>query len=207
MIARRTLFGAGAAVLLAACTPDDRPPAQIDAVGEEWHGTYLEGGANPLPEVVLTDQDGNPYNLAKDPHTKAVAVFFGYTNCPDVCPGIMADMATAKRRLPEDMVDDMTLIVVTTDPARDTPEVLKEYLRRVDESFIGLSGDLDEIKAAALTLGIDITEGKKLPSGGYEVDHGTYVLGFGQDRKMQVVWNEIPPGQLREDYERLITTA
>lgn len=205
MIARRTLLGAGAAAFLAACTPDDRPPAQIDAAGAEWHGTYLEGGANPLPEVTLTDQHGNPYNLATDPKTKAVALFFGYTNCPDVCPGIMADMATAKRRLPEGMVDDITLIVVTTDPARDTPEVLREYLRRVDESFIGLSGDLDDIKAAALALGIDISEGKKLPSGGYEVDHGTYVLGFGEDRKMRVVWNEIPPGELREDYERLIT--
>lgn len=207
MMRRRTLLGAGAVALLAACTPDsDEPAAQIDAAGADWHGTYLEGGANPLPEVVLTDQDGNEYNLAKDPSTKAVVLFFGYTNCPDVCPGIMADMATAKRRLPEDLVDDVTLIVVTTDPARDTPEALKEYLRRVDESFIGLSGDLDEIKAAALTVGINIEDGKKLPSGGYEVDHGTYILGFGEDRKMQVVWNEIPPGELREDYERLIAS-
>lgn len=205
MINRRVLLGASAAALLAACAPsDDEPAVQIDAAGAEWHGTYLEGGANPLPEVLLTDQHGNPYNLATDPTTTAVIVFFGYTNCPDVCPGIMADMATAKRRLPEELVDDVTLIVVTTDPARDTPEVLKEYLRRVDESFIGLTGDLEEIKAAALTVGINIEDGKKLPSGGYEVDHGTYILGFGADRTMRVVWNEVPPGDLREDFERLI---
>lgn len=205
MIARRTLLGGAAVALLAACTPDaDQPAAEIDAPGSGWHGTHVEGGGNPIPNVTLTDQDGNPYNLADDPTTKAVVVFFGYTNCPDVCPGIMADMATAKRRLPADVVDEVTLIVVTTDPARDTPEALKDYLRRVDESFIGLSGDLEEIKAAALSVGINIAEGKQLPSGGYEVDHGTYILGFGEDRTMQVVWNEIPPGELREDYERLI---
>ena len=67
----------------------------------------------------------------------AVALFYGCPNGPDFCPGIMADMATARRRLPEDLVDDISLIVVTTDPARDTPEVLKTYLSRVDDSFIG----------------------------------------------------------------------
>ena len=157
-----------------------------------------------MPDVTLTDQNGQPYNLATDPTTKAVVLFFGYTNCPDVCPGIMADMATAKRRLPEDQVQDVTLILVTTDPARDTPEVLKEYLARVDADFVGLTGDLDKIKPAAAGLGIDIAEGKQLPSGGYEVDHGTYVLGFGEDRKLAVVWSQVAPADLKEDFERLI---
>ncbi|WP_158069025.1 SCO family protein [Tessaracoccus sp. ZS01] len=204
MIGRRLFLGAGATALLAACSPGaNGPAAEIDGAGE-WHGTHLSGGGNPVPDVTLTDQDGNPFNLATDVTTKALALFFGYTNCPDVCPGIMADMATAKRRLPPEIVDDITLIVVTTDPARDTPEALKEYLRRVDESFIGLTGSLDLIKPAALSLGIDIAEGKQLPSGGYEVDHGSYILGFGEDRKLAVVWNEVPPGEMREDYERLI---
>lgn len=203
MIPRRSLIGLGGLVLLAGCAPDDDGPV-ADVSRGPWHGTHLEGGGSPLPDVTLTDQDGNPYNLARDPATPAVALFFGYTNCPDVCPGIMADMATAKRRLPEGLVDDVTLIVVTTDPARDTPEVLKSYLSRVDDTFIGLTGDLEAIKPAALSLGIDITEGRQLPSGGYEVDHGTYVLGFGSDRTLQVVWNGLSAAELREDYERLV---
>lgn len=203
MIARRTLLGLGGVVLLAGCAaPDDGPVAVVPE--GEWNGTHLDGGGAPLPDITLTDQNGQPYNLATDPSTPAVALFFGYTNCPDVCPGIMADMATAKRRLPEKIVDDITLIVVTTDPARDTPEVLKEYLARVDESFIGLTGDLEAIKPAALSLGIDIAEGKQLPSGGYEVDHGSYVLGFGEERTLQVVWNGLSAGELRDDYERLV---
>lgn len=202
MITRRHILAAGSLVALGACTPETGP-ASVEP--SQWHGTHLADGGGPLPDVTLTDQNGKPYNLASGPTTKAVALFFGYTNCPDVCPGIMADMATAKRRLPADLVDDMTLIVVTTDPARDTSQVLKDYLARVDASFVGLTGDLDVIVPAAKTLGIEIAKGKKLPSGGYEVDHGTYVLGFAGDRKLRVVWNGLTPAQLREDYERLIT--
>ncbi len=201
MISRRGLLGLGGITLVAGCVPD-APPATTTA--GDWHGTHLADGGNPLPDVTLTDQFGQPYNLATGPTTRAVALFFGYTNCPDVCPGILADMATAKRRLPAEMVDDVTLIVVTTDPARDTPEVLKEYLVRVDDSFVGLTGDLETIKPAAMSLGIDISEGKQLPSGGYEVDHGSYVMGFGEDRRLAVVWSQIAPADLKEDFERLL---
>ena len=201
MISRRGLLGLGGITLVAGCVPD-APPATTTA--GDWRGTHLADGGNPLPDVTLTDQFGQPYNLATGPTTRAVALFFGYTNCPDVCPGILADMATAKRRLPADLVDDVTLIVVTTDPARDTPEVLKEYLVRVDDSFVGLTGDLETIKPAAMSLGIDISEGKQLPSGGYEVDHGSYVMGFGEDRRLAVVWSQIAPADLKEDFERLL---
>ena len=201
MISRRGLLGLGGITLVAGCVPD-APPTTTTA--GDWHGTHLADGGNPLPDVTLTDQFGQPYNLATGPTTRAVALFFGYTNCPDVCPGILADMATAKRRLPAEIVDDVTLIVVTTDPARDTPEVLKEYLVRVDDSFVGLTGDLETIKPAAMSLGIDISEGKQLPSGGYEVDHGSYVMGFGEDRRLAVVWSQIAPADLKEDFERLL---
>ena len=204
MISRRGLLGVGAVGLLAGCAPDEGPVASVNTGQSEWNGTMLADGGNPLPDVTLTDQFGQPYNLATGPTTSAVALFFGYTNCPDVCPGIMADMATARRRLPEDLIDDITLIVVTTDPARDTPDVLGEYLARVDDSFVGLTGPLEEIMPAAMSLGIDIAEGKQLPSGGYEVDHGTYVLGFGEDRLMRVVWNGLSAGEMKDDFERLI---
>ena len=207
MIPRRALLAGASSGLLAACSSTSGAPVADPPPNGEWNGTHLEGGGNPRPDVTLTDQDGNRYNLAKDPATKAVVLFFGYTNCPDVCPGILADMATAKRRLPADLIDDVTLILVTTDPARDTAPALKEYLARVDEGFIGLTGDLAAIKPAAMSLGIDIADAKQLPSGGYEVDHGSFILGFNEDRVMSVVWNQASAGQLRDDYERLLSGA
>lgn len=207
MIRRRSFLSLGAIGVLAGCgAPSPGPAASVGTLPDDWHGTYLEGGGAPLPDLTLTDQAGQPFNLATDPTTKAVALFFGYTNCPDVCPGIMADMATAKRRLPPDLVDDISLILVTTDPARDTPEVLRDYLARIDDAFIGLTGDLEAIKPAALSLGIDIAQGTQLPSGGYEVDHGTYVLGFGEPRTMQVIWNATSAGDMKDDFERLIAS-
>ncbi|MFV0428050.1 MAG: SCO family protein [Arachnia sp.] len=204
MISRRGLLAAGTAGLLAGCVDDDGPAATVGDAGQEWHGTYLDEPGQPLPDITLTDHHGQDYRLADDPSTPVVMLFFGYTNCPDVCPGIVADMATARRRLSEPDPGEVSLILVTTDPARDTPEALSQYLERVDPDFTGLTGDLDVIVPAAASLGIDITEGKQLPSGGYEVDHGTYVLGFGPDRRMRIVWNDATPAEMREDLERLI---
>lgn len=207
MISRRAALSLGGAALLAGCSGSSDPAAPAASVNSSdggWHGTFLRGGGAPLPELALTDQQGRPYDLATSPTSRAVALFFGYTNCPDVCPGIMADMATARRRLAAEQAQEVTLILVTTDPARDTPEVLREYLARVDESFVGLTGDLELIKPAALSLGIDIAQGKQLPSGGYEVDHGSYVLGFGPERKLTVVWNQASAAELKDDFQRLI---
>ena len=140
--------------------------------------------------------------LATSPTTKAMALFFGYTNCPDICPGILADMATAKRRMERGLGAQ---VMVTTDPARDDPAALKAYLERIDESFIGLNADLPVISSIASSMGIAIEEGKKLPSGGYEVDHGSQILGVGADHRVQVIWTEgYSVKDLREDYATLI---
>ncbi len=204
MIPRRSLLGALFVVPLAACG-NDAPAADVDLGDDGYHGTGLTDGYE-MPDVDLTDQDGEPWNLATSPTTQAVALFFGYTNCPDVCPGILADMATARRRLEDGLGDDVTLVMVTTDPARDDPAALKAYLERIDESFVGLTGDLETITAIASSMGIAIEEGKQLPSGGYEVDHGSQILGVGADRRVQVIWTSGYSVQdLREDYARLIT--
>lgn len=204
MIPRRSLLGALLVMPLAACMNDDLV-ADVEVGDDGFHGTGLTDGY-AMPDVDLTDQDGNAWNLATSATTKALALFFGYTNCPDVCPGILADMATAKRRLENGLGDDVTLVMVTTDPARDNPAALKGYLERIDESFIGLTGELATISAIASSMGIAIEEGKKLPSGGYEVDHGSQILGIGDDRRVQVIWTTGYSVQdLREDYARLIT--
>lgn len=208
MIHRRHLLsGALALPLLAACAKDEEPAASLGGPvdNDGFHGTVLEGGWE-LPDVELIDQDGQPFNLRTGWETKAIALFFGYLNCPDVCPGIMADMATARRRLPADEADQITPVVITTDPARDTPEALKVYLSRVDDKFVGLTGDLDLITQIGQGLGVAIEQGKQLPSGGYEVDHSTQILGVGEDRRVKVVWTTLglDVTHLREDYSRLV---
>lgn len=197
---RRTLMSLAGLGWLAGCVPD-QPPAAID--DDEWHGTFLNDGPM-LPEVDFTDQSGATFNLRLDQPTPVTMVFFGYLNCPDVCPGIMADMAAARRRLEADIAEKVTLLFVSTDPARDTPEAMQTYLERVDEQFIGLTADLASTIEAAKALGISMEKGKQLPSGGYEVDHSSQVLAFGKQRRMQLIWSMVAPGEMREDLARLV---
>ena len=202
MISRRSLLGGLVVLPLAACGLREEPAAQV--VGDDgFNGTRLPSGP-ALPDVTLTDTTGAPFNLRTGFTTPIVALFFGYTNCPDVCPGIMADMATARRRLEGDLGSQVSLAVITTDPARDTPEALGEYLQRVDEDFIGLTGEIDDILAASAPLGIAIEEGKQLPSGGYEVDHSSQILGFNQERWMEALWSQPSIGDLRDDLATLV---
>lgn len=208
MIHRRSLLAGSLGVpLLVACGGgDEEPPATIEGVSDDgFHGTFIEEGM-PLPDVELIDQNGQPYNIRTGWKTKAIALFFGYLNCPDVCPGIMADMAMARRRMPEELAAEITPVVITTDPARDTPEALKAYLERVDDSFVGLTGELETIMGIGNQVGISIEQGKQLPSGGYEVDHSTQVLGVAEDREVHVVWTTLglDVANLREDYTRLV---
>ena len=211
---RRSLFTSAAALaFLAGCaSPTSDRPAIIS--GTEQTGPYRGAQLDParsydLPDVTLTDTTGATYNLrtgsSAAPVTEPVtALFFGYSNCPDVCTGILADMATARNRMAAVLKSKVRLVMITTDPARDTPAVLKTYLDRIDPNYVGLTGEVATIVSIAQSVGVSIEDAQKLPSGGYEVTHGTQVIGFGKDQRAVVVWMyPTPVGDLRVDFETL----
>lgn len=208
---RRSLFTSAAALaFLAGCASpgSDRPAivSRMNQVGP-YRGDELDPARSyDLPDVTLTDTSGAPYNLRTGaaPGQTVTALFFGYSNCPDVCTGILADMATARSRMAADLKERLRLVCITTDPARDTAPALKTYLDRIDPAFVGLTGDLGTIISTGRSVGVDIADGEKLPSGGYEVVHGTQVIGFGKDRRAAVVW--LAPtavDDLRADFDTL----
>lgn len=154
-------------------------------------------GAEPrppyrMPDVTLTDTAGKPFNLVRDTTHPVTLVFFGYTYCPDVCPLIMTDLTAAILRLPADVRANTQLLFITTDPARDTPPVLRSYLDRYNPDFVGLTGSLADIRTAGTALGVPIEGKHRLPSGGYDVAHGTTVIGFRGDTA-PVVWTQGTP--------------
>lgn len=159
------------------------------------------------PDVTLTDTSGNPFDLDADMRAPITLVFFGYTHCPDVCPTTIADVTAALRRVPPEVRDDVQFVVITTDPGRDTPEVLREYLDRFDDSYIGLTGQIDTIKQAARHLGVALTGKNKLPGGGYEVGHGSQVIVFGDDGRARLLWLAgTTVGDYKHDLTRLART-
>ena len=211
---RRSLFtsAAGIAFLAGCASPTSDRPALISGTSQSgaYRGSQLDPARSyDLPDISLTDTSGAAYNLrtgnAASPVTApATALFFGYSNCPDVCTGILADMATARNRMAVELKGKVRLLCITTDPARDTPGVLKTYLDRIDPDFVGLTGDVATIVSVAESVKVAIEDGEKLPSGGYEVTHGTQVIGFGKDHRAAVVWMyPTPVGDLRADFETL----
>lgn len=122
-----------------------------DAPG--WHGSPYSS-PKLAPDIVLTDTSGASFRLSA--HQGApILVYFGYTHCPDVCPGTLGDLKWAFEQLGP-QADNLTMALVTIDPARDSPEVLRAYLDLFDARFVGLTGPLEDIKAAADPYGVMI---------------------------------------------------
>ena len=152
-------FLASAGGLLAACQPDKPQFKAIDITGAD----YAQG-------FQLTDFNGQPRSLA-DYKGKVVVVFFGFTQCPDVCPTTMNEMAQVKKLLGTDG-DKLQVVFISIDPERDTPEVLKAYMGSFDPSFAGLyAASPDALAALAKDFKIYYkkVDGKTPTS--YSMDH------------------------------------
>ncbi|MGH7716402.1 MAG: SCO family protein [Vulcanimicrobiaceae bacterium] len=108
-----------------------------------WGIAEFRAHQNLAYDFRLTDQNGQPFRLS-DERGHAVAVFFGYTRCPDVCPLTLSHLASARRSLGP-AGRDTRVVFVTVDPQHDTPSVLKEYLARFDSSFVGVTGTEGEL--------------------------------------------------------------
>ncbi|WP_241995228.1 SCO family protein [Kribbella antiqua] len=206
------LLAAVALLALAGCSGKDKeqadnPGGAIIRTTQDPNGLRGATLDRPyaMPAVSLTDTNGNEFNLVTSTKKPVTLVFFGYTNCPDVCPTVMADVASALTKLDQPTRDQIQMLFITTDPARDTGPVIRKYLDRFDPSFVGLTGSLPQIKNVAQAVGVPVEGMKKLPSGGYEVGHGAQVLGFGKSDKANVLWlSNAAIGDLAHDFGKLV---
>ena len=154
------LFG----LQLSACSENKPSFVSIDVTGADY-----------AKDFALKDHNGQPKSI-KDFAGKVVVLFFGYTQCPDVCPTSMAELAEVKKLLGKDG-DKLQGIFVTVDPARDTPEVLKAYMANFDPSFLALIPEADKLPDLAKNYKVYYkkVEGKTPTS--YTMDHsaGSFV--------------------------------
>jgi protein SCO1/2 len=136
-------------------------PATVAGAADKYAGLDL---VEPYrrPSFTLTDTSGTAFDFKAQTAGRPTLLFFGYTNCPDVCPTTMADIAVALRGLEPAVVERLQVVFVTTDPATDTPGVLGEYLGRFDADlplrFTGLTGDQATIDQAQLSTGVPLAE-------------------------------------------------
>lgn len=201
-------------LLATACGGSEDPAAQADnpagVIISNVDDDSRYRGAEPaapyqMPDVTLTTTGGDAFNLLNDAQHPVTLVFFGYTHCPDICQVVMADLASAMVRLDPDQRAKVDVVFVTTDPARDTGGVLRAYLRRFDPAFVGLTGSLPAVVRAGRAFDIEVAKGTKLPSGGYDVQHGTQVVGLLPDGSAPYVWTEgTSAGDLADDITKIL---
>ncbi|MGH7684256.1 MAG: SCO family protein [Vulcanimicrobiaceae bacterium] len=108
-----------------------------------WGINRVANARNLAYDFTLTDQDGKPFRLSEE-RGHAVALFFGYTHCPDVCPATLEHLAKARAALGNDR-ENVRIVFVTVDPRHDSPQRMKQYLSKFDPSFIGVTGTENQL--------------------------------------------------------------
>ena len=145
-----------------------------EAAPHEFSSVLYEP-AEPMPDFTLTGHDGEPFELS-DLEGDVVAIYFGYTHCPDICPLTLNNFARAKALLPRELQDEFQLVMLTTDPVRDTPEVLAEYVPFFDAAFTGVSGSEAEVAEVLEAWRVYVEYGEPDENGAYLVGHPAFTL-------------------------------
>jgi protein SCO1 len=190
------------ALLLAACGPASATAFTVADLGQSddgWRGIPLDGlRERTIPDVTLDAMDGTSVELSTSFRGTPTLLFFGYASCPDICPIHLATIASGMRRAGVS-TQEVDVVFVSVDPARDTPARITEFLRHFDRAFVGLRGDLDVIEAALgqLDLPGPRVEGPDPRGEGDLIGHPAQVIGFDSDGVARRVW---PFGARRADW-------
>lgn len=194
---KRTLTRAGVLVGLLALTAVASCGSERDAAIEGLQGVKLIP-PHPKVDFTLDDTQGKPFHFVNDTKGMVTLLYFGYTKCPDICPVHLANIATALRQLEPTDQAKVRVVFVTTDPNRDTPEVLRAWLDNFDKRFIGLRGGLDSVNAIQSQFGLGPASVEPMGTTGaaggmsmYGMGHAAQVLAFSADDSLRT---EYPSG-------------
>ena len=168
----------------------------------QFVGTDITG-ADFGNTLKLTDHTGKPRQLS-DFKGKAMALFFGYTHCPDVCPTTMADLAHAMKLMGK-RSDEVQVLFVTLDPERDTQQVLAQFVPSFDSRFLGLYGTPEQIAETAKNFKVFYAKQEQAGKSGYTIDHSAGVYAFDKNGKIRVyIKFGQKPEEIAHDLELII---
>jgi protein SCO1 len=164
-----------ACALLAACD-------HLSASG--WHAKDVTG---LLPDLAFTMTDDHGRSVdARDYRGRVVLLYFGYTHCPDVCPTTLAKLARAVREMGK-AGEDVRVLFVSVDPARDTTDVLAQYAQAFGPAMVGLRGDPDQLDRLTRRYRVSYRLGKPDASGDYDVTHSSGVFAFDRQGRARLL--------------------
>ena len=173
----------GLALAWSSCAGSGDGPIELTLSGSSEFRGVRQLPPLALPDVTLTDTSGQPYRLREEAAGKVTLLYLGYSHCPDVCPTHMAQVARALSEVSPETASHVLVVFVTTDPERDTPAVLREWLNLFDSSFVGLTGTQEQLDDVQTSLNANPAEKTARDGGGYSVDHSAYVYAFTPGRQ------------------------
>jgi protein SCO1/2 len=150
----------------------------------------------PAADFNMTDQNGKPFQLSAQ-RGKIVMVFFGFLNCPDECPVTMAKLSQAVSSL-GDQAKNVQVVLVSTDPVRDTPQGMQAYLANFNSSFVGITGSMDDLKKIWNDYGVMVLDGGET--------HSSYTYVVDQKGDLRLTFDtEMSPDDIASDLSKLLS--
>ena len=167
-----------------------------------FQGSLIEPSP-PAIDFSLENADGNTYHLAER-KGQVVLIFFGYANCPDVCPTTLAEFKAIHRELEED-ADKVDFIFITIDPERDTPEDIDRYVAAFNSDFIGLSGELEQLQNIWDGYWVFREKQETESEAGYLMAHTSRVYAIDKAGKLRLTFPfGVSASSMQSDVERLL---
>lgn len=195
-------FLASLAVLVALAVGCSGGGQSAEATPVAYYGTRIEPPV-PMSTIQLVNAAGDTVSPT-DFRGRVLAVFFGYTHCPDVCPLTLATLTTVTERLTPEERDQFAVLMVAVDPERDTPEVLRTYLDRFNPEFADASGTPEVVSAALADWGIQV-ERRPIEGGGYSVTHPASIYFLDREGRWVLASDfTAPVDEVTEDVRHLI---
>ena len=151
-----------------------------------YSGTVMQAptAAPSMEGLVFTD--GSAVDIAAF-DGDLLLVYFGYTNCPDVCPTTLSQVAAARRML-GDGAERVQVLLISVDPDRDDLATLDQYVTAFDPDFLAATGEIADLERVASQYGIFFAEGEAVGEGDYAVDHTATLMGIDTDGHLRIVW-------------------
>lgn len=186
----------GCAAPMRAEQPVEPKPVDRDT----FHGAWLDR-PYPMPDVTLTDTSGLAYNLRTSPTTPVTLLYFGYMDCPNICLNTLADLAGALKRVPSDVRDDVTVVVVDIHPGARSGADFRHWLDRFDPAFVGVRGPDPLVQRVADSMGVEIHATHDSDT----VLHGAQVIAFDRRHDGVLLWTPgMPLDHVAADVRALV---
>lgn len=196
LLSRRIFFLVLTAAIISGCTSGE----------QEWNGKNITG-VMPDLEFELVNSNNNQVT-AIDYSGQVRLLFFGFTSCPDVCPTALAHIQKSIRQMPKELQEKVTVLFVSVDPQRDTPELLGEYAAFFGDNIVGLTGKESTLRQLAKRYRTTFGYSEPDSNGHYQVSHSSAIYVFDTEGRIRLLLRpELPSEQVAEDLARLVPTS